>query len=140
MLETIPGYKNHYEKIKSFKVHAKIICKQFDWAWNMDETEIVPSIESLSDRPMSQLLELKPKKVFTKGDSCSYFGMQLSDGQIAKSSDLLQTNHSLPENITKIDVFFNQGENFVHSMVFHGQSILKIGQTPYIDQEKTDMN
>ena len=53
MLETIPGYKDHHEKIKSYKVHAKMICKQFDWAWNMDETEIVPNIESLSDRPMS---------------------------------------------------------------------------------------
>ena len=56
MLETIPGYKDHHEKIKSYKVHAKMICKQFDWAWNMDEMEIVPNIESLSDRPMSQLL------------------------------------------------------------------------------------
>lgn len=46
----------------------------------MDETEIVPSIESLSDRPLSELLALRPKKVFTKGDSCRYFGMELSDG------------------------------------------------------------
>lgn len=36
---------------------------------------------------------------------------------------------NLPEKITKVDIAFCRDENFLHSVIFHGDTILQIGRS-----------
>ena len=60
--------------------------------------------------------------------------MCISDGQEIKTFPKAETYHRLPDDITKIDVFFTKSEQKFHSMVFYGDRTVAIGLTPEHDQ------
>ena len=61
--------------------------------------------------------------------------MMLSDGQKEMTNEKCNREDLLPTNIRQIDVFLRAGERAIHSMIFYGDTTLKIGFTPETDMK-----
>ena len=94
----------------------------------------VPDVDSLSAMTYAELAGLKPVKVHVNEKYLYYFGLSLSNGQKQVTHSEADRAYALPDNITKIDIFFYMNEQFVHSMVFRGDTELAIGCTAEDDR------
>jgi hypothetical protein len=109
---------------------------------NGKSVALAPNSSLLRHKSLKELSELRPIKVFTRVDSegnqfVGSFGLMLSDGTKETNNSKCNREDQLPSNIRKIDVFFRKSERAFHSMVFYGDTILRIGFTAVTDLNLT---
>lgn len=102
---------------------------------------IVPALETLKHMTLSQLSNLHPTQVLfsldANGENVAGLGFEMSDGSLVfhKDSDV---KTKLPKNIKSVEVAFLQNEDNVHSITFHGDSVLTVGAIDRINKKDED--
>ena len=103
---------------------------------------IVPALETLKHMTLSQLSNLHPTQVLfsldANGENVAGLGFEMSDGSLVlhKDSDV---KTKLPKNIKSVEVAFLQNEDYVHSITFHGDSVLTVGAIDRINKKDEDV-
>ena len=91
--------------------------------------KIVPTVKAVSGRSLEDITKIRPTQVHYS-ESMSVFGMSLNDGQKVIGGDEYDCNktETMPSKLRRIDVIFQSDEQMFHSIVFYGETTLRIGQ------------
>jgi hypothetical protein len=132
VVANLSSYIQVCKVVDSYRVHNSTKCSKSN---PISGSKNVPRQEKISAHNVSTMRPIKINCYESGGhEYLYYFGLSMSDGQ-KEIHPGCNKEHTLPENITRIEMFIQKSEFTFHSMVFYGNTTLRIGSTFAFDQK-----